>query len=88
MLETLWLDRSYRARTRAPRIVKLHGTFPSLEPFIFTEEDFRSYPREFAPFVNLAQQVLLENEPLRESNSCFRRAGCLREILGRASIVV
>jgi len=49
-------------RTRAPRIVKLHGTFPSLEPFIFTEEDFRTYPREFAPFVNLAQQVLLENE--------------------------
>ncbi len=50
------------ARTRAPRIVKLHGTFPSLEPFIFTEEDFRTYPQTFAPFVNMAQQVLLENE--------------------------
>ncbi|MDW9689377.1 hypothetical protein GOB50_30950 [Sinorhizobium meliloti] len=50
------------ARTRAPRIVKLHGTFPSLSPFVFTEEDYRSYPATFAPFINLAQQVLLENE--------------------------
>lgn len=44
-----------------PRIVKLHGTFPSHRPFIFTEEDFRNYPRRFAPFVNLAQQVMMEN---------------------------
>lgn len=50
------------ARTRAPRITKLHGTFPSLSPFIFTEEDFRTYPSKYAPFVNLAQQILLENE--------------------------
>jgi hypothetical protein len=63
-------DRSYEvvrvmsdiARTRAPRIVKLHGSLPAHEPFIFTAEDFRTYPRRFAPFVNLAQQVLLENE--------------------------
>ena len=50
------------ARTRSPRIVKLHGSLPSLDPFIFTEEDFRTYPNEFAPFANLARQVLLENE--------------------------
>lgn len=50
------------ARTRAPRIVKLHGSMPSHTPFIFTGEDFRTYPVKFAPFVNLAQQVLLENE--------------------------
>lgn len=49
------------ARTRPPRIVKLHGGFPS-GPFVFTEEDFRAYPTKFAPFVNLAQQVMLENE--------------------------
>ncbi len=49
-------------RTRAPRIVKLHGSMPSNRPFIFTEEDYRTYPKVFAPFVNLAQQVLLENE--------------------------
>lgn len=50
------------ARARAPRIVKLHGSLPSNRPFIFTEEDYRTYPRKFAPFVNLVQQVLLENE--------------------------
>lgn len=45
-----------------PRIVKLHGSLPSHTPFIFTEDDFRTYPARFAPFVNLAQQVMLENE--------------------------
>lgn len=44
-----------------PRIVKLHGSFPSNRPFIFTEEDFRTYPRRFAGFVNLAQQTMMEN---------------------------
>jgi hypothetical protein len=49
-------------RTRAPRIVKLHGSMPSHSPFIFTEEDYRTYPHRFGPFVNLVQQVLMENE--------------------------
>jgi hypothetical protein len=44
-----------------PRIVKLHGSFPSHRPFIITEEDFRTYPKKFAPFVNLVQQSLMEN---------------------------
>jgi SIR2-like domain len=43
------------------RIVKLHGSFPSLRPFIFTEEDYRRYPEKFAPFVNMVRQSLLEN---------------------------
>jgi hypothetical protein len=46
---------------RAPRIIKLHGSFPSHRPFIFTEEDFRTYPVRFGPFVNLAQQLAMEN---------------------------
>ena len=50
------------ARTRPPRIVKLHGSLPSHRPFIFTREDFRTYSTQFAPFENLARQVLLENE--------------------------
>ena len=50
------------ASVRAPRIIKLHGSLPSHNPFIFTEDDFRTYPKKFAPFVNLAQQVMLENE--------------------------
>ena len=44
-----------------PRIIKLHGSFPSERPFIITEEDYRKYPSEFAPFVNTVQQALLEN---------------------------
>jgi hypothetical protein len=44
-----------------PRIVKLHGSFPSERPFIITEEDYRKYPKEYAPFVNTVQQSLLEN---------------------------
>jgi hypothetical protein len=44
-----------------PRIIKLHGSFPSHHPFIFTEEDYRTYPRKFAPFVNMVQQSIMEN---------------------------
>ena len=43
------------------RIVKLHGSFPSYEPFIISEEDFRRYPLDHVPFVNTVQQSLLEN---------------------------
>lgn len=49
------------SRAMKPRIVKLHGCFPSTTPFIITEEDFRTYPRVFAPFVNMAQQIMMEN---------------------------
>ncbi|WP_409405709.1 SIR2 family NAD-dependent protein deacylase [Priestia megaterium] len=44
-----------------PRIIKLHGSFPSHRPFIITEEDYRSYPRKFASFVNTVQQSIMEN---------------------------
>ena len=44
-----------------PRIVKLHGSFPSRRPFIITEEDYRTYPTKFAPFVNMVQQAIMEN---------------------------
>ena len=44
-----------------PRIVKLHGSFPSTRPFIVTDEDYRSFPQNFAPFVNTVRQALLEN---------------------------
>ncbi|MEZ8138761.1 SIR2 family protein, partial [Vibrio splendidus] len=44
-----------------PRIIKLHGSFPTSKPFIITEEDYRTYPVIFAPFVNTVQQSLIEN---------------------------
>lgn len=43
-----------------PRIVKLHGSLPS-GPFVITEEDYRRYPDDHAPFVNTVRQSLLEN---------------------------
>ena len=43
-----------------PRIVKLHGSLPSHFPLIFTEEDYRTYPTKFAPFVNTVQQAMME----------------------------
>lgn len=48
-------------RSTKPRILKLHGSFPSVRPFIITEEDYRTYPKKNAPFVNTVQQSLLEN---------------------------
>ena len=45
----------------SPRIIKLHGSFPSHTPFIITEEEYRTYPRCFAPFVNTVRQSLIEN---------------------------
>lgn len=46
---------------RAPRIIKLHGSFPAHRPFVFTEEDFRTYPSRASAFVNVAQQLAMEN---------------------------
>ena len=45
----------------SPRIVKLHGSFPSLDRFIITEEDYRTYPKDFVLFINTVRQSLIEN---------------------------
>ena len=44
-----------------PRIIKLHGSFPSTLPFIITEEDYRQYHKNSAVFINTVQQTLIEN---------------------------
>ena len=44
-----------------PRIVKLHGSVDARFPLICTEEDYRTYPAVFAPFVNTVQQAMMEN---------------------------
>ena len=44
----------------SPRIVKLHGSLDAHFPLIFTEEDYRTYPARFAPFVNTVQQAMME----------------------------
>ena len=57
--ETVYKKREL-SRCKKPRIIKLHGSFPS-GPFVITKEDYRKYPKDFAPFVNTVQQSLLEN---------------------------
>lgn len=47
---------------RSPRIVKLHGTIDITKDLIFTQEDYRKYPQQYAAFVNFARQVFIENE--------------------------
>lgn len=48
--------------TPSPRIVKLHGTIGTTDTFIAAQEDYRTYPEKFAPFVNFVRQVFIENE--------------------------
>ncbi len=52
----------------SPRIIKLHGSFPSQTPFIITEEHYRTYPQCFAPFVNTVRQSLQGYRELRDSS--------------------
>lgn len=55
------VNKSDLINAEKPRIIKLHGSFPSERPFIITEEDYRCYPKKFSPFVNTVQQSLIEN---------------------------
>lgn len=74
----------------APRIIKLHGSFPSQRPFIITEEDYRTYPKIFAAMVNTVQQALLENVFCMIGFSCedpnfLNWIGWIHDNLGRSS---
>jgi hypothetical protein len=44
-----------------PRIVKLHGSFPSHRPFIISKKEYDDYPDNFAPFTNIVRQSIMEN---------------------------
>ena len=72
-----------------PRIVKLHGSFPS-PPFVITEEDYRRYPIDHAPFVNTLRQSLLENTLCLigfsgDDPNFLQWIGWLRDHVGRES---
>lgn len=43
------------------RIIKLHGSYPNVKPYIINEEDYRTYPDKFAEFVNTVRQSLIES---------------------------
>ncbi len=47
---------------RSPRIVKLHGTIDITKELVFTQDDYRKYPQQYAAFVNFSRQVFIENE--------------------------
>ena len=73
-----------------PRIIKLHGSLPSHRPFIITDEDYRTYPQTFAPFVNTVRQALLENTlcliGFSGDDPNFRQwVGWIHDNLGRSS---
>lgn len=73
-----------------PRIVKLHGSFPSHRPFIITEEDYRTYPVRFAAMVNTVQQAMLENVFCMLGFSCedpnfIKWIGWIHDNLGKSS---
>ena len=70
-----------------PRIVKLHGSLPASFPLISTEEDYRTYPAKFAPFVNTVQQAMMETLFLLigfsgEDPNFLNWAGWVRDNLG------
>ena len=44
-----------------PRIVKLHGSLNGHYPLIYTEENYRTYQQDYAPFVNMVQQSMMES---------------------------
>ncbi|MCW8929628.1 MAG: SIR2 family protein [Gammaproteobacteria bacterium] len=73
-----------------PRIIKLHGSFPAFTPFIFTEEDFRTYPIKFAPFVNTVQQAMMESIVLLigfsgDDPNFLQWSGWVRDNLGESA---
>src|SRR5699024_1805548 len=43
----------------APRIVRLHGSFPANTLFIFTKEAYNKYEDQFGPFVSMVKQSIL-----------------------------
>ena len=55
------LNKNDLSIAQRPRIIKLHGSFPSERPFIITARDYRRYPYDHAAFVNTVRQSILEN---------------------------
>ncbi len=69
-LSKLSLKREYKViysckdlpNSTRPRLIKLHGSVDKSNDYIITEEDYRTYPTKYAPFVNTVQQSMLETQ--------------------------
>ena len=75
-----------------PRIIKLHGSFSANTKLVITEEDYRKYPVEFAPFVNTVQQSLLENTLCLigfsgDDPNFLKWIGWLRDCIGKDNVL-
>ena len=73
-----------------PRIIKLHGSLPSQFPLISTEEDYRTYPMRYAPFVNTVQQAMMETVFILigfsgDDQNFLQWSGWVRDNLGNAA---
>lgn len=78
------------AFSKAPRIIKLHGSIGATDHFVIAEEDFRTYPTRHAAFVNLARQCFVENELCLigfsgDDPNFLAWAGWVRDHLGSAA---
>lgn len=58
---TIVYNRDTLLYSLSPRIIKLHGSFPNIRPYIITEEDYRTYSQNYPEFVNTVRQSLIEN---------------------------
>lgn len=77
----------------SPRIIKLHGSFKDVRPFIITEEDYRTYQSKFPEFVNTVRQALIEgvlcligfsgNDP-----NFLQWIGWMRDVMGQSAAPV
>lgn len=77
----------------SPRIIKLHGSFPDIHPYIITEEDFRTYPVKYPEFVNTVRQALIENLFCLigfsgDDPNFLSWVGWLRDVMGRLSMPI
>ncbi len=75
------------------RIIKLHGSLPSQFPLIVTEEDYRTYPSKFAPFVNTVQQAMMETVFFLigfsgDDPNFLNWSGWVRDNLGEAALKI
>lgn len=78
---------------KSPRIIKLHGSFKNIRPFIMTEEDYRTYPQTHPEFINTVRQSLIEgvlcligfsgNDP-----NFLEWIGWLRDVMGKKAAPV
>lgn len=86
----LVVDMGQIPMSKQPRIFKLHGSFSAQSSLICTEEDYRTYPARFAPFVNTVQQAIMETVFLLvgfsgEDPNFLSWTGWVRDNLGTAA---